>query len=261
MESDSALAAKSHPCLRSRVAENADGKFIVLENDGIGGRVIKGDRWEPHFSRIIEGLPLEGTVALDIGANIGCNSVVLAKALGLTGVLVAFEPQRIPYQQLCGNIVLNGLFNVVAYNNAVGDEDGKIVELDAVDYFAPFVNIGDTKIGRGGDRVEMRSIDSLNITNLSFMKIDVQGSELAVLRGAANTIMRERPLIFIEIEEVQCAKFSYSGVEIIKTLLQMEYALIHIKNDYPVDYLCVPREKGAENFLHLIDGEFEQITN
>ena len=49
--------------------ENKDGRFLILENDGIGGHLKRGDRWEPHFTKIVRGLVEPGTVAVDAGAN------------------------------------------------------------------------------------------------------------------------------------------------------------------------------------------------
>ncbi len=175
--------------------------------------------------------------------------------------MAAFEPQRIPYQQLCGNAVLNGLFNVVAFNCAMGDRDGVTVQMDAVDYFARHVNIGDTKIGNGGDQVEMRTLDSFNLSNLSFIKLDVQGSELAVLKGARPRSRANRPLLFVEVEEVQCAKFGFAAADIVQWLLSAGYVLIHIQNAYPVDHLCIPAERRAEleRFTALIDSPFRVL--
>lgn len=232
--------------LNSAVVENCDGRFIVLRNDGIGGNLCEGKRWEAHFTRLVEGLSLRGTIAVDAGANIGCNTVTLGRAVGDQGLVIAFEPQRIPYQQLCGNAVLNGLINVVTFQNALGDRDGVMVQMDAVNYFAAHVNVADTKVGGGGDHVEMRTLDSFNLSRVSFVKIDVQGSELAVLNGARATIARTRPLLFVEIEEVQCAKFGYTGAALIEWLQQAGYALLHIQNDYPVDHVCIPVERPEQ---------------
>lgn len=54
--------------LRSKVAQTPEGLFLVLENDGIGSNLLRGESWEPHFSRLLGALPLEGTIALDVGA-------------------------------------------------------------------------------------------------------------------------------------------------------------------------------------------------
>jgi hypothetical protein len=61
-------------------------------------------------------------------------------------------------------------------------------------------NEGSTAVGRGGDKAELRSIDSFAFSNVSFIKIDVEGYEDEVLEGARLTIARHRPVIMIEIQ-------------------------------------------------------------
>lgn len=231
--------------LRTQVVTNQDGSFIVLENDGIGGTLLAGKRWEPHFASIVQSLSIRGTTALDVGANIGCNAVHLARAVGDKGLVLAFEPQRIPFQQLCGTVVLSGFHNVVALQQAVGDRQGS-VELQPVNYFQDQVNIGNTGLGSGGERVGMTTLDSLNLQNVSFIKLDVQGAETMVLRGAEALIKRERPLLFIEIEEQQLGDRGTSAAELIGTLFSLGYVLLHIRNDYPVDFVAIPEERREE---------------
>jgi FkbM family methyltransferase len=232
--------------LSTEIIENQDGKFLIFTNDGIGGHLKRGDRWEPHFTGLIENLSLEGTTVLDIGANMGCNTVALARAVGNQGLVVSIEPLRITFQQLCGNVILNGLFNVLTLQYAIGEENGHVVSMEPVNYFAEWVNVGDTRVGTGGDVVELRTLDSFSFSNVSFVKIDVQGSELAVLRGATRTLATHRPLLFVEIEDAQCLAMGTSPGQVRRELLAARYILLHILNDYPVDYLCVPVERKDE---------------
>jgi len=248
--------------LPTEIVENVDGKFLVLPNDGIGGHLKSGRRWEPHFTHIVQSLAaqgvakIQGTFALDIGANMGCNTVSLARAVSPSGMVVSCEPLRIPYQLLCANAMLNGLFNVLAFNNAIGAADGALVQMQPVNYFASSINIGDTAVGTGGETVQLRTVDSFQLPNISFIKLDIQGSETAALQGARATVQRCRPLLFVEIEEVQLKKCGSTTEELLKLLFELGYILIHIKNDYPVDFLCVPAEQEdkVEYYRGLIEG-------
>jgi FkbM family methyltransferase len=228
--------------LRSKIAETKEGLFLVLENDGIGGNLLRGETWEPHFAQTLEALPLEGTTVLDIGANIGANTVPLARAVGEQGTVIAFEPQRIPFQQLCGTAILNGFSNIVALRKAVGDSVGH-VELERVDYFANQVNVGNAGLGRGGDIIEMTTIDSLALNGVSFIKLDIQGSETAAIRGARQTLETSRPFLFLEIEEGQLVQRGSSAQELVSEILSLGYDLLHINNQYPVDFVAIPHEK------------------
>lgn len=228
--------------LRSKVAETRDGLFLVLENDGIGGDLLRGQAWEPHFAQALSALPLEGTTALDIGANIGANTVPLVRATGEHGTVICFEPQRIPFQQLCGTVILNGFANVITLQKAVGAQAGT-VELERVDYFAAHVNIGNAGLGRGGDTIEMVTIDSLHLKDVSFIKLDIQGSETAAIRGARDTLKRSKPFLFLEIEEGQLRQRGTNAEELVSEIISLGYDLLHINNDYPVDFIALPHHQ------------------
>lgn len=139
-----------------------------------------------------------GTV-IDVGANIGTFAVPLALAAPQHR-LMCFEAQRLVAYQLSGSVALNGLAQIHVHHLAVGDEV-KAVEITMPDYAAE-PNVGAMSIDaevnalRGattqGERewVQMITLDSLAVDDLRLLKIDVEGMELAVLRGAARLLAR-----------------------------------------------------------------------
>ena len=217
--------------LATEIVKTPIGSFMILSGDLLGGHIKRGDPWEPHFTRIVQNTVPQGAQVLDIGANFGLNTLVLANAVGSSGVVVAVEPVRIIFQQLCGNCFLNGLVNVLTLNAAVGASPG-VAEMNPVNYFATNWNFGDNQLGSGGERVQMITID-----------------------GARQTLFTARPVIFIEIEEAQLQQRGTNGQAVIDLLKSLGYILIHIRNDYPVDYLCLPIERKAEiaNYQSLIE--------
>jgi len=240
--------------LETEVVTGTDGTFMILSGDLLGNHVKRGDPWEPHFTKLVKHLVSPGAQVIDVGANFGLNTVVLAKQVGATGVVLAIEPLRVIFQQLCGNCFLNGLPNVITLHAAVGSEPS-VIEMNPVNYFLKGWNFGDNQVGSGGERVQLITLDSLGLPSVSFIKIDVQGSELDVLHGARQTISSGRPFIFIEIEEPQLKQRGTSSEAVIQHIISLGYLLIHIRNDYPVDYLCVPQEKRGElaRFVSYID--------
>ena len=149
-------------------------------------------------------------IVLDIGANIGLVSLSLADLVG-GGAIFAFEPQRIIFQMLAGNMAINSIENVFCYHLAVGDTNGTI-PVPRINYGAGAI-FGSLELGRevqsdlgqnarleGPDveTVRMVTIDSLNFSRVDLMKIDVEGMEEAVLRGAQSTIMTSKPLLYVE---------------------------------------------------------------
>ena len=132
---------------------------------------------------------------VEVGAHIGTHTIPLAHLVGPYGRVYAFEPQRKLYRELHHNLALNGIANVVPLRFALGDGEARIVTMNPPEAG----NEGRTAVGRGGDRVELRSLDSFALERVSVIKIDAEGFERHVLAGAAETIRRNRPAIVVEI--------------------------------------------------------------
>lgn len=148
--------------------------------------------WRPY-------LP-EGGCVVDAGANIGAHTMAFAHAVGLSGSVIAIEPQRMLHHMLCGSIALNGLLNIQAKHIALGRERST-VRIPRLDYAAPN-NFGGLEI-RGhadGELVGVVPLDEWKLPRLDFMKVDVEGMELEVLNGASETIKAHRPVLCIEAD-------------------------------------------------------------
>lgn len=175
-----------------RVEELGDF-YLDAKPDHIKNKLRTGQPWEPQIQKIIAKYALADTTVLDIGAHIGTHALMMAKQ---SGQVLAFEPQPKIFRELFWNMRLNSADNIVFYPVAVGDHEGSI-EL------APLLsgNEGGTSLLKGGTGkfVPLITIDSLNLTNVSLMKIDVELMENYVLDGAKETILRNKPVILIEI--------------------------------------------------------------
>jgi FkbM family methyltransferase len=160
-----------------------------------------------------------GQVVLDVGANIGAHTLCFAKLVGPEGAVLAFEPQRIVYQMLCGNIALNALTNVFANHLALGREAGTVL-VPQPDYALPG-NFGGIALGSfaSGERVSVVALDSLDLPRCDFVKIDVEGMERDVLEGAARTIERFQPTLYVENDRAD------RSPALIEYLLGMGYRL------------------------------------
>lgn len=133
---------------------------------------------------------------LDIGANIGSMTTVLAKQ---ANYVVAFEPQEHIYYTLCGNIAINNLTNVKAFQRPVSSVSGETVYLPKIDYNKGG-NFGGVAINSEGGVVPAitLAIDDLTLPRCDLIKADVEGHEKEVLVGASKTIDSYRPLLFVE---------------------------------------------------------------
>ena len=169
--------------------------FIDNPSDMIKQVIVAGNAWERHQVELFEEHVAPGSVVVEVGAHIGSHTVSIARLAGPWGRVYAFEPQRKIYRELYHNLALNGITNVVPLRYAAGVGETRIIEMN----LATPGNEGGTGVGAGGDRAELRSLDSFGFERVSVLKIDVEHYENEVLAGAVDTIRRNRPVILIEI--------------------------------------------------------------
>jgi FkbM family methyltransferase len=128
-------------------------------------------------------------VFLDIGAHSGSYSISLAKYFK---EVHAFEPQKMTYYSLCGSIALSGLMNVECHNFGLGDETQvgtqtlNIVSADG----------GGSSLHSNGqpvlatERIHIKTLDSLSLDSIGFIKMDIEDNELYALKGGVETLKR-----------------------------------------------------------------------
>ena len=154
----------------------------------------------------------DAVFVVDCGANIGVHTVQWARHMTGWGSVLAIEAQERIFYALAGNIALNNCFNARALNIAAGETDGTML-IPQPDYtksgsFGSLELIkspGNEYIGQDINytpdamkSVPLQRIDSLGIARVDFIKIDVEGMEVAVLNGAMEAIRRSKPYIFVE---------------------------------------------------------------
>ncbi len=216
------------------------GKFYVepRRKDHVKDILKTGQAWEPHILEKIEQYVKPGTIVLDIGAHIGTFTIPLAKAVGESGTVYAFEPQRKIFRELIKNCALNGFQNVICQRLAIGDQH-QVIEMDKETYPG---SEGSTGIGYGGDAAEMRTIDSFGFKNVSFVKIDVERSENQVLDGMVLTIQNNKPIIIIELQGGYCWETAPTHIrqkmqDSIDKLTTLGYVVTRL---YLHDFLAMP---------------------
>ena len=188
--------AGHNQCIRGR-----HGYMIYNRNDTFIGRSLElYGEWAEAELKLLGTIIRPGAMVVDVGANIGCHSVFFARAAGPTGRVLAFEPERVLFQQLCGNIALNSLSNVLTFNMAAGASDGSIAgaQLD----HTQSQNFGGLSLATANEgattAVSMIRIDALGLGACNLIKIDVEGMELDVLNGANDTIRAHHPVLYVE---------------------------------------------------------------
>jgi FkbM family methyltransferase len=202
-------AARANPGASFVARLSGGGKLRLRCWEAIGYEVLLHGAFEPAESRYLSGRARVGTTAIDVGANIGLFTVPLARAVGSVGRVIAIEPDAENAARLEANLRLNRLANVLVERVAAGDRDGE-GELHLANDPA-FHSTVEIYAGRGighAVRVPVNRLDTiwtrLGRPVVSAIKIDVEGGELAVLRGAETLLRETRPALLIEANTERC---------------------------------------------------------
>lgn len=232
-----------------------DNIIFTLSNDWSGSSIHKGILWEPHITRFLNRNLSEDSIFVDVGSNYGYHSINSAK---LCHSIYSFEPQKHIYDIQLKSIQFNNINNIYTFNTAIGSYDGHTT-MTPIDYNHPSVNIGDLSIGENGQSVEIKTLDSININRVNFIKIDVQGYEKYVLEGAKNLIYSNYPTIIIEMEEHQLRRFNYGVVTLFELIKNLGYHIYFLEYHYPSDHICVHHSR-IESFLSKNSSYIRELT-
>jgi len=158
---------------------------------------------EAELNNILEIAKLlpQQCVVVDAGANVGMVTIPLAQAIAnRKGVVHAFEAQRMIAYALSGAVALNDLENVFVYNKALGSSC-RTLSIETPDY-AKIQDFGmyslTEKHSQPTTQIEQVTIDSLNLPQLDFLKIDVEGMDIEVLKGAQQSLKAHQPWCWVE---------------------------------------------------------------
>jgi FkbM family methyltransferase len=210
-------------------------------------------RVSDRHTRLLRPYVPDGSVAIDVGANIGCFTLSLIKWVGPGGCVIAIEPEP---------------RNVASLRKAVDARRGRtgvtIIEGVAADMKGNLRlsvnrnNPADHRIAAAGLSVPAFTIDGIaqdmGPKAVSFLKIDVQGAECLVLRGADATIRRFRPALYMEVYEEGMRAFGHSAVEMLSMVTRYGYHP-HLLSTRGVERI------SAERFLSLAQtsGYFDSL--
>ena len=222
------------------------GQMIYNKNDAyVGASLAAYGEWSEAECELFRQLVHVGHVVVEAGANIGAHTVQFAQLVGEHGLVYAYEPQRIIFQTLCGNLALNQCVNVVARQQGLGRK-GCTMVLPLADprIGNNFSGLSLLKDGRG-ERVDVVTIDSLALARCDLIKADVEGMEEEVITGAANTISKYRPMIYLEDD-----RLTQSGT-LIRLLQSLGYRM----------WLHLPPLFNADNYAKNSTNIFGSVTS
>jgi len=188
----------------------------------------------------------EAAVCVDIGANFGLYTLTFAAGIGPAGRVFSFEPLPGPYAFLTHAIRWLGVDNVTVSDQALGDHRGvgemsMPVRRGIPVYGRSFIADEAEGLGPnaefGAERrvpVELSTLDTVvraaGLDRVDLLKIDVEGYEPAVLRGAEWTLAQHRPTLLVEIERRHLAKFGVEPAALVGSLTAQGYDMAVLRN-------------------------------
>ena len=227
----------------------------------IGASIWRMGLYDLCVSEAIWRLLEPGEVALDVGANIGHMTSIMALRVGAAGSVLAFEPHPDVYRELTDNIALwrerSDLGRIVAHRAALSDGTGEAVLHVPGDFES---NHGTASLvppdrGSGVDsrscRVERLKLDIVleNVSSVGLMKLDVEGHEIEVLRGGVASMKRKkiRDIVFEEHRDYPTPvtewleEYGYSIFRLAKHLFRLEVS--------PITKSARPTKYDAPNYV------------
>lgn len=213
-----------------------NGLFYIETIDGVALKSVKDFDPEPILEDF-EGYSIkEGMTVIDLGGNIGMVSVYLSKKIGMSGEVYVYEPDDRNFLLLNENIKINGASNTKAIQKGIWKSEGTLAFYDGGNYTSSFhetnyieqdsgqynvVNVPVTTLDNEVKRIGMKKLD--------LIKIDIEGSEVEALEGAAETLQRFHPDLIIETHIV---KGISTKEKVHETLKNFGYKNIRVSGNY-----------------------------
>ena len=224
-------------------------RTLILRN------AIRRNVWIADGLNVLMSLAIEpGDIVFDIGANVGWRTERAAWLTGKNGKVHSFEPSPTTCKNLRRRLVCMGLSNVVVNEVALGAEPGAATLYEYAENYG-----GSSSLRTGAapgqhltaeTSVEIKTLDDYVkqnlITNVRLVKMDIQGSEIDVLRGARSFLTASNPpILYVEIEQVANAAFGYGVNDLLNSIIDLGYELyswrdnglvkVYSQTDIPTD--------------------------
>ena len=217
-----------------------EGEFQVDARSHLFMRALLDGEYEPALARLCRELAAPDRDAVDVGANVGFFSVLLARHLR-GGRVLAIEPSPAVGPRLRANLARNGVAGRVAvFEGAVSDRAGR-VDLSGIEGKEEYGTIGQPAHpgmwGDAADRgavvrpvpVEARTLDALveeHGLSPGFVKLDVEGAEHLVVGGAEQTLRAHRPVVLSELNDRLLRANGSSAMDVVRAFRRLGYRVL-----------------------------------
>lgn len=199
---------------------------------------------------------------VDIGANIGTYTVIASVAMGGTGTVISFEPEFSNHSILSDTMKLNKCSNVRLVQMALSDEIG-----DGWLKLTQGPNPGEHALSvdgqaEGTQAITLSTLDHFlsgeGVSTCDLIKLDVEGVELKVLKGATNTLTSTpHPVLIIEVSDENLQDYGSTTSELFRYMQDMGYRPFSYKNNSLIPYTNAGEWIHCENFIFVHKSDIE----
>lgn len=208
-------------------------KLLAYPKDEIGYEIFRTGSFEPNEFYFLDKALKPGMTFIDVGANMGIFSLFASKKLGDNGVVIAIEPSNRDFSRLKANIELNRLTNLKLINAAASNSKSMTELLVSGEEHTGHNTLGnfahDSSAFKERQIVETFTLDELveteKLYKVDFIKIDTEGHELFVLKGAANILQRFHPVLLIELADISLIQQGCKSGQIWEFLTALNYKI------------------------------------
>lgn len=246
------------------------GAWWMAERSALDEKLIHENSFEAKELQFVARFLRPGMTVLDVGAHHGLYTLLISKRIGRRGRVIAFEPSPRERKRLVRHLRVNRCSNVTVEPCALGDFTGQ-ADLFVVSKLEdwcnslrpPATNQSTSKI-----RVAVRRADdvleALGTEHVDFVKIDVEGAELSVLKGAIRILRdsRLRPGILAEVQDFRTKAWGYAAREILEFLEQLKYRWFAVTENGKLEAISTNGARYDENLVALPQerlGEFAEM--
>ncbi|HVS88674.1 MAG TPA: FkbM family methyltransferase [Candidatus Acidoferrum sp.] len=230
--------------------------------------------YEPHVTHCLKSILRPGDTFVDVGAHIGYHSFYAAGVVGTTGRVFSFEPDPSVYARLKRN--LEPFPHTYAFHCAVWEREAELLfERSSCAQESGWGSLTTVRTLGTGEQIPIRAVSldgwsrEIDSSAVRAIKMDAEGSELAVLKGATKLIGESSPVLLLEVNDVVLRQGGASGNLILSEVRNLGYRIYEIRNSALfrleifedssfADCLCLP-EEGAERLLGVLIGHGFQI--
>lgn len=212
---------------------NEDIAIFTTADNYIEWTLLSTGTYEDEINKLIRISLKPGDIALDIGANIGLQSIRMAQCVGSTGHIYSFEPLNYLQHKLRKNVVLNKLTNITLLPFALSDQPGDITySINENNWNQGTFSLKNKIPGDKTQQILIKVADELNeiqvLPRFDLVKIDVEGVEFQVLKGMEAALKKHKPRIIFEYDSNYWTDSGQNIVDCYNFLKNLGYALYQI---------------------------------